>query len=126
MNAVSSTSGNINLRDSGSIVLENVVARNGAITVNAAGDLTATRVITETDAADRDIRLSSGGNVYIDYVDAGQLGGQTRQYSKVIVRAKGSISEPADHMDNVTPTNVAQRAGFRIPDIVTYQMLLMH
>ena len=126
VNAVSSAAGSIYLRDAGDIVLQNVLAQNGAITVNAAGNLTATSVITANDAADRDVRLSAGGNAYIDYVDAGQAGGQTRQYSKVIVRAKGSISEPVGKQDNVMPSVVAQRAGFRIPDIITYQMLLMH
>ena len=112
--------GNIVLAESDAVVLERIVAFDGAITVAAMGDLTALDVEALTDGTGNDIRLSSSGTIYADYVDAGKKAGVYREASQVILDALESIREPANHIDNVA------KQGVTMVDVLAWKISLLH
>ncbi|MFN9223897.1 MAG: beta strand repeat-containing protein, partial [Planctomyces sp.] len=126
ISAVSTGPGNIYIQNVGTVTLENVVAQNGAITIRGDGDITALNVVQRTDGVNKDIRLTAGGSIYVDYIDAGQLGGAVRTASRVILRAAGTIEEPADRIDNQVPDDPTQQAGSNIVDVVAWKMTFYH
>ena len=75
--AYSTDSGNITINEADDVTLIEVVAQNGNIEVSAGGDLTALDVRAMTEG--NDITLKSAENLYVDYVDAGVLGGADRE-----------------------------------------------
>ncbi|MGV2341264.1 MAG UNVERIFIED_CONTAM: hypothetical protein LVR18_47190 [Planctomycetaceae bacterium] len=99
--AESTGSGNITILEENDILLERIYAQSGAITVRARGSMTARSVVGITDGVGKDITLIADGMLYVDYVDAGRIAGLYRSASKVTLRSKRSIVEPADHIDNV-------------------------
>ena len=115
-----STAGNITLANVGDVVLQRVIAANGAITAASSGNLTALDVETLTDAAGNDVNLLAVGNLYVNYVDAGRSGGISRQYSRATLDAAGTIREPAGYVDNVA------QEGATMTDVIAWQIKLLH
>ncbi|MGV2336674.1 MAG UNVERIFIED_CONTAM: hypothetical protein LVR18_22080 [Planctomycetaceae bacterium] len=80
-----------------------------------------------TDAVNKDVRLTSTtGSIYVDYIDAGQLSGAVRKASRVILRAAGTIQEPADRIDNAMPEDPELQNGYNIIDVVAWKVIFYH
>ncbi len=78
LNASSTTSGDIVITETDAIKLDDVDTANGAITIVAGGQITATAVDSTTDSDDNDISLTStGSGIQAIHINAGTLGDVT-------------------------------------------------
>ncbi|MFN5898358.1 MAG: hypothetical protein ACK48Y_12585, partial [Planctomyces sp.] len=126
VSAVATGPGDVQITNTGTLTAELVSALNGTVALFATGNLTAVRVIQQTDGSGKDIQLTSDANIYVDYVDAGQAAGVNRAASKAILRAKGTIQEAPDRLDNAAPTDISQQSAFNIVDVVAWKTIFYH
>ena len=80
--------GALNLTSRGAVVLKNLTAANGAINVTATGTITATRVVSTTDTAGKNVTLvnkADSGDVLVGTVSAGY------QYGAIFIKTPGNI-----------------------------------
>jgi len=119
--AASTESGNIVLYEVDTLVADSVVAENGSVEISAGGDLTALDVRTMTDGAGKDVTLKSSDNIYVNYVEAGAASGAGKNASQVTFDAVGTISEPADLIDNDRSTE-----GTSMIDVAAWKIHFKH
>ena len=87
--AHSTSTGNIVINEADLLTAEEVVAQNGQIDISSGGDMTVLDIRAMTEG--NDITLKSSEDLYVDYVDAGVLGGSDRTGSVVTLDAGGTI-----------------------------------
>ena len=80
--------GDLSVKETGAVVLDDVSAADGSITVLAGGTITATKVRSLTDSQGNDVSLTAtSGDVLIDYIEAGMA------YGRILVISSGDIRE---------------------------------
>ncbi|MFN5796583.1 MAG: beta strand repeat-containing protein, partial [Planctomyces sp.] len=126
VSAVATGPGDVQITNTGTLTAELVSALNGTVALFATGNLTAVRVIQQTDGSGKDIQLTSDASIYVDYIDAGQAAGVNRAASKAILRAKGTIQEAPGRLDNAAPTDLSQQSAFNIVDVVAWKTIFYH
>ncbi|MFM8474208.1 MAG: hypothetical protein ACKOEO_00230, partial [Planctomycetaceae bacterium] len=126
ISAVATAPGDIQITNTGALVLERIDAVNGMVSVFATGNLTALDVVQQTDGSGKDVQLTSDSNIYVDSIDAGQASGVNRAASKVILRAAGTIQEAPDRLDNAPPENPSAQTRTNIVDIVAWKTIFYH
>ncbi|MCG8701074.1 MAG: hypothetical protein MI922_23680, partial [Bacteroidales bacterium] len=92
-------SGNLTINEEDALTINSANTSNGAITITTGNDLTATHIQSLTDEDSNDIRITSGGSINADSIDAGLLG-------DVFLTASGMINA-AVNADNL----VSQSTG---------------
>jgi hypothetical protein len=80
--------GDIVIRESDAVVLQEVSMADGSIAVNAGGTITAISLISQTDSDDNDISLTTAGDIAVGIISAGSEG-------DVILSAAGAVSDIA-------------------------------
>ncbi len=128
LEATSTTAGNIDLNEHDDITLTTVKTRDGKITLDADGTITAVDVESETDNDVNDIRIHSiSGDILVDRISAGAVDGNL-----YLDADSGSINEvTAD--DNATDLiaesatiNAAHSIGGQTPLETEFQTLEAH
>jgi hypothetical protein len=103
----SAGTGNVVVHNSGSQPLEiDITVTDGGLTVDTVGDLLVRRAVSLTDSDSHDITLSSGGDLVIDLVQAGDFAATAADARRIrlsqlsgALRASGFLSHDAADLD---------------------------
>ena len=101
LEARSLLAGNFDLNEHDAIVLTNIETADGSITLDAGGTITATNVVSLTDAENNDISLhNTGGDILVAFVNAGPVAGDLFLTSDAGNIDEVSPEDPDDGFDN--------------------------
>ncbi|MDA1276506.1 MAG: hypothetical protein O2960_21015, partial [Verrucomicrobia bacterium] len=91
--------GNLSITEADAVTLSARVEA-GSIAIAAGGDIFAIDVQTLTDGSGKNISMTSGGNIYVDYIETAVRDGAAKTAGSVTLDAQGSIREPDGLIDN--------------------------